>query len=139
MNFLNQNTMILLPIAAVEPYINSYYMTFPKGELLGFIPCSSSDDYSKYYSVETTKGSRVVPVFFIPEFKFDSDNSDDNKGPVLFFHGCDDGHIGLKFTTKEDALKWIDEYPLTDYELILELDAKAFRAGQPTIGFFYHN
>lgn len=132
--------MILLPIASVAPYINNYYMTFLNGELLGFMPCSEgADGYSRYYSVETTKGSRVVPVFFLPAFKFDSDHSDDPKGPVLFFHGCDDGHMGLKFQSKEDALTWIDEYPLTDFELILERDAKASRSGEPSLSFQYHN
>lgn len=132
--------MILLPIACVEPHINPYHMKYLNGELLGFMPCSyGADGYSKYYSIDTTKGSRVVPVFFLPKFKFDSDHSDDDKGPVLFFRGCDDGHMGLKFKNKDEALQWIDDQPITDFELMLELDAKAFRAGEPSLAFCYHN
>jgi hypothetical protein len=138
--------MILLPIEAVKPYINDYYLTFrQKSELLGFIPCSAGEDhgYSRYYSCETTKGIRVVPVFYVADMVFDHEHEGqpfyNEPGPALFFMGCDDGHKGLKFASREDALKWIDEQIICDYEMLLTTEADNYRAGRPTIPFCYHN
>lgn len=135
--------MILLPVELVKPYINEYYLTYRNNaELLGFMPCSEVEDgHSRYYSVTTTKGSRVVPIFFVPDMVFDSDYTTGNKDPqpALFFMGCDDGHMGLTFKSKTAALQWIDDQKVTDFELMLERDTKAYRAGEQTLGFKYHN
>jgi hypothetical protein len=132
--------MILLPIESVAPFINDYYMKYSDGELLGFMPCSTvENNYAKYFSVETTKGSRVVPVFYMKSFVFDSDKSDDDRGPALFFKGCDDGHMGLHFKDRDEALKWIDEQPITDFEFLVQIDTMNYRAGQRSIPFCYHN
>ena len=139
--------MILLPIEAVKPYINEYYLTFRSRncELLGFMPCSSHDNgaYSNYYSCETTKGSRVVPVFYVSDMVFDHEHKGqpfyDQPGPALFFMGCDDGHKGLKFESREAALKWIDDQTITDFDLLLNINAENYKSGKPTIPFCYHN
>lgn len=133
--------MILLPVDAVAPYINPYYMKFLDGELLGFMPCSTVGDanYAKYYSVETSKGSRVVPVFYLNSFTFDSDKSEDERGPVLFFKGCDDGHMGLHFRDRDEALKWIDDQPITDFEFMLQTNTANYKSGQRCHPFCYHN
>lgn len=116
-------------------------MTFLDGELLGFMPCSTVEDgnYAKYYSVETSKGSRVVPIFYLQSFLFDSDKSEDDRGPVLFFQGCDDGHMGLHFNDRNEAIKWIDDLQITDFEYLIQIDTMNFRAGKPNIPFCYHN
>lgn len=134
--------MILLPIEAVSPYINSYYLTFiPEAELLGFMPCSkvSGSGHTAYYSVETTRGSRVVPVFYIHDFLFGSQPLKDQAGPALFFKGSDDGHMGIKFNSREQALQWIDEQPINDFELLISIDTENYKRGRAVIPFHYHN
>lgn len=132
--------MILLPIATILPLINPYYTSFRKGELLGFMPCSVGEDgYSRYYSCPTSQVVRVAPIFYLDDMVFDSEPNDAKPGPALFFHGCDDGHMGMKFDSKEEALKWIEDCPYNDFEFMLEDQAKKHRAGQPTIKFHYHN
>jgi hypothetical protein len=132
--------MILLPVDAVKPFINDYYMEYLDGELLGFMPCSSREpNYASYWSVETTQGSRVVPVFYLESFVFDSESINTLKGPALYFKGSDDGSTGVRVESREHALKWISEQPFTDFELIMQDIAECYRAGKPHLKLEYHN
>lgn len=127
--------MYLLPIEMVKPHINEYYLTFRDGsELLGFMACSTpAQPWASYYSVDTPKG-RVVPVFYVPDMVFDSEGEEAQPGPALFFQGCDDGHTGLKFASKDDALKWVEDCPYHDFELMFR-DAAAGTIPK----LYYHN
>jgi hypothetical protein len=89
-------------------------------ELLGFIPARSDEGATwTYYSVETTKG-RVAPVFFVPEMWFDSDPEGTPLGPAILFKGCDDGHMGIRFESREAAIKWIEDCKLGEFEQIVD-------------------
>lgn len=91
-----------------------------------------------YYAVEVldTELEAAAPVFYIPPgsyyggqttFIFDDEDQilsrtkttdieqynkmldNINKNPhVLFFHGCDDGHVGLRFKTFKLAMKYLN-------------------------------
>ena len=115
--------MYLLTPEQVAPHINNYYTTYTEGSiLLGYMQCSANNgDYQvsiKYYSVETPIGL-VVPVFYVPDMHFDSEDDTVEPGPALFFMGSDDGHMGLRFSTKIQALMWIEECTYVDFAQLL--------------------
>lgn len=133
--------MILLSIDTVTPFINSYYLTYRQNsELLGFMPCSQVDNnHAAYYSVATTKGVRVAPVFYVPNMIFDSEGDHAVAGPALFFRGCDDGHMGIKFETKADALQWLDACPYNDFEFLVQAYDRYANCGKNKFKFEWHN
>lgn len=111
-------------------------------ELIGYWPCSESI----YYSCSSEHGE-VVPVFlghtveknphspwygqnwyFDTETKFHKEHGERitevredvvGKEWALFFEGCDDGHCGLRFSSKEEALKWIADCPEIDFKEVI--------------------
>jgi hypothetical protein len=62
-----------------------------------------------------TESGRVVPTFYVPDMKFDSEHISAAPGPSLFFKGCDDGHLGVKFEEEWQAYKWLEECPYVDF------------------------
>lgn len=108
--------MFLIPPEKLHGIINSYYETYRhKSTLLGYFPCQNTGDiYCSYFSVEAGI-HRVVPVFYVPDMKFDSEHEYAAPGPALFFHGCDDGHLGVKFEEEWQAHKWLEECPYVDF------------------------
>jgi hypothetical protein len=110
--------MFLIPPAALEGKINTYYTTWRRDSvLLGYFPCENTEEiWCKYYSVGTLdEKHRVVPVFYVPDMVFDGEPEYAVPGHALFFLGCDDGHLGLKFEEKHKALQWIDDCPYVDF------------------------
>jgi hypothetical protein len=65
---------------------------------------------------------------------FDGEGHDTTPGPALFFMGSDDGHVGLKFPSEEDAFKWIDDAKYADFELLFLASSQ----GEIT-KLFFHN
>jgi hypothetical protein len=128
--------MYLLPVDVVSPHINHYYLSFRVGStLLGFMSCPSMNDSVNidYFSVDSKHG-RVVPVFLVPNMKFDSDDSDEAPGWALYFMGCDDGSTGLKFKTRIDAMLWIDN---AKYGGFADLMAASWEQSGPKL--YFHN
>lgn len=109
--------MILLPPDSVA--IDDYCKSFLNFELIGFWPCSGE---SEYFACSAA-GCQVAPVFlgYNKEFWFDAERQGDKEKDhwILFFLGCDDGSSGLRFNTKELALKWIYECLEVDFAQIL--------------------
>lgn len=109
--------MILIPPQALEGNIDEFYTEFRStSELLGYFPCSNTEDiWCAYYTVlSKDKMQRVVPVFYEPNLDFDT--GDAGSGPALYFMGCDDGHLGLRFDNREEAIEWIKTCPYVDYD-----------------------
>lgn len=113
--------MFLIPTEIVLPHISPYYTTYRQGsELLGFYPCTRVGEQGiTYYSEETPMGG-VVPVFYVPDMVFDSQENDYTPRHALFFMGCDDGHTGLIFDSKQAALSWLAECPYMDFALLFK-------------------
>ena len=132
--------MILLPLSTVAPLINAYY-TKHNGDLLGFLPCSviESDrqQYERYHSCETTMNVRVVPIFYMDNLAFDS--SPDLITPALFFRGCDDGHLGLRFASRDEAMSWLQNCPYNDFAMMISDNEKNRQEGKSYIKFEFHN
>lgn len=113
--------------------LDSYYYTWrAKSELIGFVPAlPAGTENSQYgYSVKLNDSDNsVAPAFYYyglncqpnePIFFFDEEcyNDKDQKEEyrnyctehchILFFLGCDDGHVGLRFKTKKAALNYVE-------------------------------
>ena len=96
-------------------------------ELIGFWQCSEKE---RYYSNGSECG-RIVPVFvgdsidsnpgspyFGKKWKFDTEKykTDEELGDwVLVFKGCDDGHIGMRFNSREEAIQFIKDCDYIDF------------------------
>lgn len=85
-------------------------------EFLGFMPCS---DKGNYFCVESPKG-KFVPVLLgnYPYKWYQNDLEYEEKSWTLFFKGCDDGSVGLRFKFKNEALSWIDDQKEVDFYMI---------------------
>lgn len=83
-------------------------------EPLGFFPCSNEE---RYYSIEVKEGNgmRVALV----RWAVDIEDMLGIRTNYLFFQGCDDGHVGLPFKTKQEALDWIRDCPYVDFAKIV--------------------
>lgn len=124
--------MYLIKPEQLDGKINPYYTKFIDShgvELIGYWPASE-----KFYFCADSEDGAVAPVFLIdtvhPDFHhwtnekwlFDTEYSRQEKGEVihgdwaLFFLGCDDGHTGKRFATKEEALYWIAKCPEIDFK-----------------------
>jgi hypothetical protein len=128
--------MILIPPEALKDNINSFYTRFRhNSELLGYFPCSNMEDiWCSYYTVLTEdKLQRVAPVFYIPDMVFDSEPIGATPSPALFFLGCDDGPLGMKFVSKEEALEWIKLCPYVDFNQLY------IAYSERKIDFYFHN
>lgn len=128
--------MFLLPPDTLTDNINTFYTTFRRNsELLGYFPCQNTDDiWCSYYSVlAKDEVNRVVPVFYVPDMAFDSEDPGSPETPALFFQGCDDGHLGLKFANKEEALAWIKNCPYVDFNQLY----RAYCDGKQHL--YFHN
>ncbi len=99
--------------------LSEYDNTYRVGdELLGYWPCSIKESY---YScrIFDTEHMRCTPVFWI--LNKTSDMAPYEVGNYLYFKGCDDGSYGMKFDTREEALKWLDECEIVDYAELVHL------------------
>lgn len=63
-------------------------------------------EHSKLYSYEKKQHSQEY--HFVKKPTFDEMKAHIESHPiVLFFYGCDDGHVGKRFKTKEDAFEYL--------------------------------
>jgi hypothetical protein len=129
--------MFLIPPDALKDNINDYYTTYgnDRGQLIGYFPCSNTEDiWCSYYTVlSKDKLQRFAPVFYVSDMLFDSEPNDAVPGPALFFMGCDDGHMGMKFVSKEEALDWIKWCPYVDFNVLYQAYSER------KINLYFHN
>jgi hypothetical protein len=143
----------------IDDYFSQYMTTgennseYQMWELIGYWPVSEHI----YFSCRSKHGE-VVPVFlghtieknpaspyfgqmwyFHTEYKSEKIKGEWFHNPVkeivgewaLFFVGCDDGHCGKRFVSKEAALEWIANNP--------EIDFKQVVWGNKDYGLEWHN
>lgn len=110
-------------------YDTSYYtkyMTEFNCKFLGFVPALPDNNHwsQSYYCIrdrtDDAELRRYSPVLYLhtDKFLFDSEYTIakyeeclakyESKRHILFFVGCDDGHVGLRFESKEQALEYYE-------------------------------
>lgn len=113
--------MYLVPKEVVTD-INPYYTEFHDFELIGYWQSSEPHYFSCGYVTPVFLGhaEKVCKTFDgkYREWSFDYEAPKSNKENkwILFFMGCDDGHTGLRFETKEAAIEWIKDCKIVDFK-----------------------
>lgn len=63
-------------------------------------------EYDQLFSYEKKEYSQQF--HHVPQKGFETNIQKLNQKPfILFFYGCDDGHVGKRFPTKQDALEYL--------------------------------
>jgi hypothetical protein len=123
------NRALTNPLLKNFEKLNPYFLSFGapgRASLVAVLPVAEIGhprfEQHDYFSCPSKDGGpRLSPVFLIdhswithhnPPFQFDSEKlsmSEIEQNPVcLLFHGCDDGHVGKRFKTHQDAMDYLN-------------------------------
>jgi hypothetical protein len=94
-------------VSPVFMYINEEYFDSTTNNYHPHIKCFTFDsEESKLYSYEKTKHSQ--DYHYVKKDNYEEIKAYIISHPVvLYFQGCDDGHVGKRFKTKEEAFEYI--------------------------------
>lgn len=108
----NQHYYASGDVSAVFMYENNPYDETDKKRFFLF-----DSEYSKLFSYEKKPHSKEYHTVKKPDFEQKIKYYNDNP-IVLFFLGCDDGHVGMRFKTKTNAMEFLQM--LTVFEDVFE-------------------
>lgn len=97
----------IIRVSPVYMFINEGFTDFSEPqEMFSGRNFIFDTEFNKLFSYQ--KNNYTQKYHYVKEPTFDQMKAHLESNPVvLFFHGCDDGHVGRRFKTEKDAIEYI--------------------------------